>query len=88
MTKQTAATGVVHIFRGTPTDKHLKASKGATLHHAKDLAYVSDKIKMIPLLNKIASLPEPDRTELWDRLFLGKFDPTNSHHQQYIVRLS
>ena len=86
--KRTTATGVVRVFRGTPTDKHFKTSKGVTLHYAKDLAYASGKIKVIPLLNKIASLPEPDRTELWDRLFLGKFDPTNSHHQQYTERLS
>lgn len=84
--KRTTATGVVRVFRGTPTEKHLNTSEGVALHYAKDLAYASGKIKAIPLLNKIALMSEPERSEAWSRLFIGKYDPTNSHHQQYVNR--
>lgn len=84
--RKTTLTGVVRVFRGTPSSKGYKTSEGITLHYAKDRAYMAGKIKVIPLLNEIASLPEPERTNAWNRLFVGKYDPTNHHHQSYVNR--
>lgn len=82
--KQEATTGIVRVFRGTPTDKELRTSSGVTLHYAKDLAYASGRVKAMKHLNEIVMLPEDQRNEAWQKLFQGKFDPTNHHQSAYL----
>ncbi len=82
--KQEATSGIVRVFRGTPTDKELRTSSGVMLHYAKDLAYASGKVKAMKHLNEIVMLPEDQRNEAWQKLFQGKFDPTNHHQSAYL----
>ncbi len=86
--KTATATQVVRTFRGTPSDDVMRTSDGVVLHYAKDLSYAAGKIKAIKLINELVNLPEPQRTEQWNMLFLGKYDPTNGRQQELVASYS
>lgn len=82
--QRAAASSVTRVFRGTPSDDAYRTSDGVTLHYAKDLAYAAGKVKVIPLLNAIVELPEHERQAEFDKLFYGKYDPTNHRQREYV----